>query len=201
MSASFSCPIRYNAMPRPTCKSGSSESTASARRKHSAAPAWSSQFCAAMPIQRNASALSGAKANTPTMVRIAASAFPDCDSFCARFSKRLATGDNDSGFAPIFTTLLDSYRGITGLLPELCQALPPRSKKTAGHESRRMESHAWRHLPVVGNGETHVARVRPAFHPAISGQWVIGAILERRLVVEHIEDIQLEGQVVIGPGW
>src|SRR5690348_6831956 len=85
-----------------------------------------------MPIQRSASAFSGAKANTPIIVRIAASEFPDCDSFCARFSKRLATGDSDSWFAPIFTTLLDSYRDSTGPPLELCQALPSGSKKPPG---------------------------------------------------------------------
>jgi hypothetical protein len=95
-----------------------------------------------MPIQRSTSALSGAKANTLIMVRIAESAFPDCDSFCARFSNRLATGDNASDFAPTFTMVLDSYRDVTVCRRNYAKHFRSVSKKTAGYESRRMESRA-----------------------------------------------------------
>ncbi|HET7561174.1 MAG TPA: hypothetical protein VFJ87_02200 [Rhodanobacteraceae bacterium] len=74
-----------------------------------------------MPVQRNASALSGASASTPVIVRIAAAAWPARDSFCARLSNRRATGDNDSEFAPIFTMVPDSLRDIAGLPVGLCQ--------------------------------------------------------------------------------
>src|SRR6185437_13047695 len=140
-------------------------------------------FWAAIPIQRLISTLSGATARALVNDRIAASASPDCDSFCARFNNRAATGESDSSVV----TVRDDSRFVVqhGCRPSaIMPTIQVLRKKTAGHSRPAVESETCRPLPVVGDGEPHVARIRPALHPAISGQRIVGAILERRLVVE-----------------
>ncbi|HET7223821.1 MAG TPA: hypothetical protein VFI81_11530 [Rhodanobacteraceae bacterium] len=86
-----------------------------------------------MPIQRMISALSGAKASAPVNDRIAASAFPDCDSFCPRFNNRAAIGESGSDVVAIGVMLQRASFRHRVLSPTIMPTLASsRSKKPPG---------------------------------------------------------------------